>query len=163
MKSNMNTLFLGAAISIALPLAGQGSAPTLPKSITGYWQEGSPETSDARPNCYRFFNDGKFSFELSQYDETKRIISLHGTYRIKDGVLLLVITHRLELQGGSVVWNPQVRNGWSIEGGKLVKVVQSNSQEEEISLEACPRIGKHLCIKIGGDKFSQVSANPRAQ
>ena len=162
MKSNIHPLLLVAAISITLPLAGQGSSPTLPKSIAGYWQEGSPETSDARPNCYRFFNDGKFSFELSQYDETKRILSLHGTYRIKDGVLLLVITHRFELQGGSVIWNPQARNGWSIAGGKSVKVIQANSQEEEISLEACPPSGKHPSIKIGGDRYSQISANPKA-
>jgi hypothetical protein len=162
MKSNMSPLFLVAAVSITLPLAGQGSAPTLAKSIAGYWQEGSPGTSDARPSCYRFFNDGNFSFELSQYDETKRILSLHGTYRIQDGVLLLVITHRFELQGGSVVWNPQARNGWSIEGGKSVKVIQTNSQEEEISLEACPPIGKRPCIKIGGDKYSQLSVNPKA-
>ncbi|WP_285727871.1 hypothetical protein [Geothrix rubra] len=163
MKSYMRSFFLVATMSLALPLAGQGSAPTLPRSIAGYWQEGSPETSDARLNCYRFFSNGKFSFELSQYDETKRILSLHGTYRIKNGVLFLVITHRIELHGGSVVWNPQARNGWSIDGGKSVKVIQANSQEEEVSIEACPPIGKRTGIKIGGDKYYQLSVNPNAQ
>jgi hypothetical protein len=163
MKSYMSILALVTAITLAAPLPGQGSASTLPKSIVGYWQQGGPETSDARPNCYRFFNDGKFSFEFSKYDEIKRITSLHGTYRIKDGELLLVITHRVELQGGTVVWNPQALNGWSIEGGKSVRLVQADSHEEEISLEACPPLGKRSCVKIGGDKFSQVSVNPKAQ
>lgn len=163
MESNLNPHFLAVAISMALPLVGQAASPTLLKSIAGYWQGGSPATSDARPNCYRFFNDGKFSFELSQYDETRRILSLHGTYRIKDGVLLLIITHRFELQGGSVVWNPQAQNGWSIEGGKSVKIVQINAQEEEISLEVCQPIGGRPCIKIGGDMYSQISSNPKTQ
>ena len=147
---------------IASPLLGQANPSITAKTLVGFWQAGSPDISDAYQDCYRFFPDGKFVFEFSGYDETKRIVSLNGTYSLKDGLLNLLITSRVEFQGGSVARNPQSRSGWCLEKAKLVTVPQSQSEHEEVELTPCsPSPKKHLCITIGGEKYFKISASPK--
>jgi len=150
------------AVIVASPLIGQRNPPIEPNSLIGCWQSDTAEVSDGPTNCYRFFPDGKFIFEFSSYDETKRIVSLHGTYSLKMGLISFVIMSRVEREGGRIERSPQSASGWYLRNGKLVTLKQANPEPEETDLALCskPR-QKPLCITIGGSKFFQMSSNPR--
>jgi hypothetical protein len=150
------------ALVVANSLLGQGVLPIESKSLVGCWQSYSPEVSAGPTDCFRFFKDGRFSFEFSSYDETKRIESLHGTYSLGNGFISFVITSRVKRVGGRIQRSPESGNGWYLRGGRLVTVKQTKSKPDETTLEICSDVPqKPLCIKIGSDKYFQMSVNPK--
>ena len=135
--------------------------PVKANELIGFWQADTPDITDAYTDCYRFFADGRFTFVFSGYDETKRIVSLSGTYTIKDSVFSFFVTSREELEGGVVERNPQSSNGWYLSQGKLRTVKQPIAGPDEAPLEKMsPAPNGKMCIEIGATKFFKLSPDP---
>jgi hypothetical protein len=67
--------------AITLPPAARATDIASPKFLVGYWQQGSPETTDARPDCWRFLADGLFAFEPTRCDDSSRLVAVRGRWR----------------------------------------------------------------------------------
>jgi len=160
-KTRISVLAFATGFGFA-PLFGQTSSSITAKNLVGHWQANTAEITDAHQDAYRFLADGKFIFEFSGYNETKRIHSLIGTYSLKGDLLSLVVTGRIELQGGRVVRDPQSRNGWTLVEAKSTTVQQLNSETDDLEIKICPVPGnKRFCISIGADKFFKISPTPK--
>ncbi|MEN2399118.1 hypothetical protein GKZ90_0004985 [Flavobacterium sp. MC2016-06] len=57
------------------------------QSLTGKWQADSDKLSDRLLDCYYFYPDNKFSYELNQYDGLKRLFSLSGIYKLSNNII----------------------------------------------------------------------------
>jgi hypothetical protein len=97
------------------------------QSLTGKWQEGTPEVTSGYFNTYQFIDDSTFLFSLNQYFGLKRIVSIGGKYKYnkKGGVLSLTVEFTNEIIGGTIERSEEsgeATDRWGITGGKLKKI-----------------------------------------
>jgi hypothetical protein len=105
--------------------------------LIGIWQADNNDEGSGWSDVYRFFNDGKFIFNPSQYDGLKRIIAINGTYRIKDNILYLNITSTTEMFGGNIVRSTltTLSDSLEISGGRINEVKYPDREEELIEIQ----------------------------
>lgn len=131
------------------------------QNIVGLWQEGTPEISAAYHNTYNFLQDGTFSFNPSEYDGLKRILSIDGQYKLENDKLLLTITGTHELIGGTIERNTFSGTSthlWSIEGGSIKKIIFPKQQKEIIDFEI-KKEGENILIILDSYKFYKLKVN----
>lgn len=131
-------------------------------NIVGVWQSESPEIGSAWLDTYQFFSNGKFSFNVNQYDELARIISIKGKYRIAKDTLFLRVESFVENQGGYISRSTfsSLHNSWSIDGNiKVIEVKQSEIKEEPISLKIFKKEDKE-CLLMDNAIFYRIYDNP---
>ncbi len=113
---------------------------------------------------YDFFQDGRFKYTFSAYDNRSRIRGAEGTYKLIGNKLLLYIKSRTEIIGGDLV---QGGMGFQqeeivLEGGKIVKVPQSSKTPIEIVIEKCKQNGKIRCMKLQNNLYYRISKIPES-
>ena len=99
------------------------------QTVVGIWQEGTPDVSAAYHNTYRFLKDGSFSFNPSEYEGLKRILSIDGKYKLENNKLILTITGTHELIGGTLkrsTFSGLSTHLWSIESGAICEGERQN-------------------------------------
>ena len=152
-----------ATLALAAPLAAHATRALSSKSLVGHWQQGSPETPDARPDSDRFFADARFVFELSQFDGSKRLVALRGHWRRVDGGLAFRVTARTELVGGRIGWSPGSSNGRALTGTRRMEIDQPGGAESDALIAACASLHDADCIAIHGVNDDRISFDPAAR
>lgn len=69
-------------------------------SIVGLWQQKDSIVSSMYYDTYQFHSNGTFIFKPNEYNGLNRILSINGTYKLKNGKLILVPYSIKELTGG---------------------------------------------------------------
>jgi len=132
--------------------------------ITGVWQYESCEIGSAWLDTYHFFSNGEFVFNLSQYDEIKRIIAIKGHYRLIKDSIYFKIEYTTELFGGYIVRDnlTKIHGSWALSGNPIQKdIKQSEIREEYATLKFCKEKIGVPCILIDGRKFYRISNDPK--
>lgn len=135
------------------------------QDLVGIWQKDSKEISSASMDCYHFFNDGKFIYYFSEYDESKRTIAIKGTYQLKsDNNIIFKVNSFIEVDGG--VYSKRggtEHNGWAIIEDKGIKEIKQNSKEVISVIEKCHlnNNDKISCIIIDDDEFYKIDNVPK--
>lgn len=134
--------------------------------LSGTWQIDNKTVGDALKKNFRFYENGTFILNFSEYNDLARIKSVKGKYSIgtDNSNLYLTIESRQELVGGHLEpGSPGFQsNEFVLQGAKLITIEQSDSESKEpYSLSDCGcNKGEITCIKIEGNKYYKVSANP---
>ena len=119
------------------------------KDVVGIWQFNNKNIAAGWLDNYQFFSNGKFLFNTNQNDSTKRIISIGGTYKIKDSLLTLQSTFSKEIQGGYLVRsNTAGGSGWEIKGGKVIVIKYKYKKISSLKIEKCLNKEDIPCILI---------------
>ena len=129
--------------------------------IVGLWHKGEVVGSGWN-ETYQFYANGIFSFYFSQYDETKRVVSLHGKYRFSGDTLFTKIERRTELikgfvRRGYIAYEHQ----WVLDSTLTKSINQLNSIEEYAILQFV--VGPKTSFIVDGIKslqYYKISSNP---
>ena len=131
------------------------------KDLIGIWQLGNDIEGDAWPVVYRFFNDGKFIFNLSQYDGLKRILAIKGQYRIIRNTLYLSVKTTIEIIGGKIVPTNLSAYDWSISSGEIKEINQPKTEEQIIEIKQDrSEKSKFRCLKFNEQKYFKMDSDP---
>jgi hypothetical protein len=133
------------------------------KNIVGIWQKDTPEIADGWLDNYQFFPDSSFCFNFSEFDGSKRVLSLKGTYWLKKDTVYFKVKSTIELVGGYFIRdnNASMHNTWAIAGNYEIKEITVIKPSIELTLiENCPYVKSLKCIRIGGDIFYKLKSDP---
>jgi len=86
----------------------------------GFWQEKTPNVSDAHLGGYHFLNK-TFEYTINGYDGLNPISALGGYYTINNGRIYFTVTYIKKNIGGKLCRGETstLNDSWSIEGGKI--------------------------------------------
>lgn len=130
--------------------------------LIGLWQVTNTLVAAGLDDCYRFYKDGRFRFEVSSFNYLSRLVSVSGTWQLKNNKLHLIVTEAVESVGGEVTFGDEADyNNWNIVGTKRVKKKYDKPKEYILDIENCDK-GKVKCINIDYLKFFRISSNPDA-
>jgi len=131
--------------------------------ILGVWQSESDEIAGAWLDTYQFYSDGRFVFNLNQYDEARRVNSIKGHYRLSKDTLFLKVESTIELIDGYFERNTltSVHGSWSLAGNVIEKEIKQPVIKENYTIvKRCSEKTKTFCMLIDGAKYFRISQNP---
>jgi hypothetical protein len=136
--------------------------------LIGFWQINSPKVSSALNKNFRFFPDGKYVLSFDNYDDTKRVLSLAGHYRLEKNKLFMTVESRKEIIGGDFAKGSPgfQRDEFVLDGGKVEVITQKDSSGSDpflISILGTSKSGKITCIKIDNNKYYKLSSDPSSK
>lgn len=146
-----------------LSAEGQGKQMIAGDKLIGVWQLNDTLIGSGLGKCIRFYNDGKFEIDYSQYDYLGRIREVHGHYHKKNGQLELIAEYRMEEFGGVVVaGSPGFQTEeFVMEGGGIQKIKQKpESVLLKVEILNMDRNKQPMTIKIGNNKYCKLSDDP---
>jgi hypothetical protein len=134
--------------------------------LAGIWQENTAVVADALLKNFQFFRDGSYTLNYSEYDDTKRTLSLGGHYRLAGNKLFMTVESRKEIIGGDFIKGSPgfQREEFVLDSGKVEVVKQNDSSGSDpflISVCGFSKSGKITCVKIDNNKYYKLSADPR--
>ena len=91
-------------------------------SILGLWQQNDSIVSSMYYDTYQFHSNGTFVFKPNEYNGLNRILSINGTYKLKNDKLILTPLKTEELIGGYPVRSEitTLSDSWEIKGAQKV-------------------------------------------
>lgn len=132
--------------------------------LTGIWQVKSHEIGSAYLDNYQFFKTGEFKFNVNQYNELKRIISIKGSYSIKDDTIYFKATSLVELTGGDRLIRSKtssLNDSWSLVGNLSKKeTILKKSEIMPALIKLCESVDGYQCILIEGNRFYKILKDP---
>lgn len=130
--------------------------------LVGVWQADRYDEAAAWPDTYQFFSDGKFVFNFSQYDGSKRILRILGTYRLETGKVYLKVEFTEEAVGGYLTRSTitSLSDTWELTDFLVEMVKQSNSEDEIVNMEACKEQYPKDCLLLDKRKYYRMSRDP---
>ncbi len=142
------------------------SDPEIFKSLIGVWQDTNIMAA-GWSDAFQFFPDGRFVFNHSQMDCTKREIRYAGNWKVNKGILILLVTEREKVEGGNIV--DDVICGSTIEGGHDVQLTVNPPDTYHYALNdlrldrSVDRFGQpyqFLTIRINGIQYWKFRDDP---
>ncbi len=134
------------------------------KVLEGVWQAKSYEIGSAYLDNYVFFEDGGFIFNVNEYSELNRIVSIKGTYSIKEDTIYFKAISIVERKGGEKLIRSKtttLNDSWSLVGN--ISYVESALPKNEllpVPIEMGLPVNNHQCLIIEGESFYQILINP---
>jgi hypothetical protein len=152
-------------IIIAFECCGQtSSTPSkeLVPDIVGVWQAERYDEGSGWPDAYQFFSDKRFVFNFSQYDGSKRILRIQGTYKIENETLLLTIENTIEAVGGYLTRSTitSLSDSWELTDYTVKTVKQNNEEPEVVKLKRCQGSFPKECILLDARKYFKMDKDP---
>jgi hypothetical protein len=149
-------------IVIAFECCGQSSSSGNKIDMVGVWQAEAYDESAAWPDAYQFFPDKKFVFNFSQYDGSKRILRINGTYRIENGSLLLQVESTLEAIGGYLTRGTltSLSDSWELVDYSVQTIQQNKREPEDVKIEQCEGSYPKECLLLDGRKYFRMDKDP---
>lgn len=149
-------------IIITFECCGQSSSSADKIDVVGVWQAEAYDESAAWPDAYQFFTDKKFVFNFSQYDGSKRILRINGTYKIENGSLLLQVQSTIEAVGGYLTRSTitSLSDSWELTDYSVQEVKQNNKEPEVIKLKKCEGSYPKECFLLDGRKYFRMDTDP---
>jgi hypothetical protein len=150
----------------SLSLRSQNIDSTIDQNqLVGIWQIKTPKMGDALLKNFQFFNDGRYILHFDSYDDTKRIFSISGRYRLEKRHLFLSITSRKELVGGQLIKGSPgfQRDEFVLDEGQIQEIKQDDTAGSDpffIAVCGINKEGKINCIQIDNNKYYKLSSNP---
>lgn len=132
------------------------------KNLVGIWQADNNKESAAWDDVYRFFEDGKFIYNPSQYDGLKRILVITGKYRIVENSLHLKIDSTTEIVGGYLIRSTitTLSDSWEITGGEIKEFKQLDKGEQIIELQHCQnKPSEAICILMDNRSYYKMQSD----
>jgi len=160
------SIILSFLILYSLSLFAQKVDTTISQDqLTGIWQINTARNSDALLKNFQFFSDGKYALNFDNYDDTKRILSVSGHYRLVKNELFLTVESRKEIVGGNFIKGSPgfQRDEFVLDGGKVEVIKQEDTSGTDpflISICNIAKSGKVNCIKIDNNKYYKLSSDP---
>ncbi|HYC85220.1 MAG TPA: hypothetical protein VEB86_08365 [Chryseosolibacter sp.] len=154
-------------IIIAFECCGQTSSTPSSRDniafdIVGVWQAEKYDEGSGWPDTYQFFSDRTFVFNFSQYDGSKRILRIKGTYKIEKGTLLLMIENTVEAVGGYLTRSTltSLSDSWELTDYEIQTVKQNNPEPETVKLKTCEGSYPKECLLLDARKYFRMDKDP---
>jgi len=130
--------------------------------FVGVWQSDGFLESAAWPDAYQFYPDGRFVFNLSQYDGSKRILKIIGKYRVEGENLYLKVKFTEEAVGGRMTRSSTttLSDSWELTDFTVERKEQKGSDEEVIKIGACDGESPKDCILLDGRSYFRMDKDP---
>jgi len=109
--------------------AADDAPPAYEEMLVGLWID-SPVVGSGIGECYRFYEDGTFTFTPSDMiadPETYKPFSAKGTYQVEGDYVILLMTESTAVEGGTWAEDPIV--GYVLEGGTEKTTVYPEPKE----------------------------------
>ena len=130
--------------------------------LVGVWQN-SEGVGSGLTDQYQFYDDGTFVYNFNQMDGTKRLVSHSGFWNLHRGMLHLHTTAMAVHLGGKwVKASGSTATEYEIEGGEIFKVRLKRALKRSLKLTGPKKDDMYTVITIDGEKFWQLSTDPRA-
>ena len=154
------TLFSGtSAFSQQPPVAARSG-----NKVVGLWQIRSAQVASGLLTNWRFYADGKFSYNI--VSDLNPLHSISGSYSLRgDSVLYLKVKQITELKGYKIVpMDPSHDFGtFDIEGGVETTIEQNDKEYKAHILKIFDDAGRKVIQMDGATLFFRVSTNPDAE
>jgi hypothetical protein len=151
-------------LMIAIGSCGQSTSGKVNPSLdlVGVWQAERYDEADAWPDTYQFFADGRFVFNFSQYDGSKRILRINGSYSTKGDSVVLNIESTLEAIGGYLTRSTitSLSDTWELNDYSVQTVKQNNKEPEIIKVRDCQTTFPKECRLFDGRKYFRMDKDP---
>lgn len=153
-------------ICICLIVSLNGYAQKLTKNdLIGIWQVSTSKTGSALLANYKFYNDNKFVYTLSGYDNMGRIRRLEGSFLLKGNKIILSIKYTYEIIGGEF---KQGAEGFQkeeivLDGGKYTKIPYSIKKPIELEIVPCKVKPSVSCMKLQNNTYYKISKDPNSE
>jgi hypothetical protein len=130
--------------------------------LVGVWQAERYDEADAWPDTYQFFTDGKFVFNFSQYDGSKRILRIHGRYLTSNDSVFLNIESTVEAVGGYLTRSTitSLSDTWELTDYSVQTIKQSKREPEIIKVRQCQTTYPKECLLFDGRKYFRMDKDP---
>jgi hypothetical protein len=126
------------------------------KSIIGVWQKRDALVAAGLNDTYRFYPDGKFSFEPSTFNYLSRVREIIGTYFVKDSILALKITKYVVYENGKLIYGDNDYWEFENESERTINVDKKEQEEYDATINYI----KKDVLKINVTKYYKLSSNP---
>ncbi|MCC6833501.1 MAG: hypothetical protein IT213_00830 [Cytophagales bacterium] len=133
------------------------------EDVIGVWQAERYDEGSGWPDTYQFFPDKRFIFNFSQYDGSKRILRILGTYKVENNSIVLQIENTVEAVGGHLTRSTitSLSDTWEIADYTVKTVKQNNTEPEIILIKKCvPGDYPKPCILLDGREYFRMDKDP---
>jgi len=132
--------------------------------LIGIWQAESHEIGSAYLDNYQFFKTGEFKFNVNQYNELKRIVSIKGSYSVKDDTIYFKAIAIIEKTGGDKLIRSKtssLNNSWSLIGNfSNREIALKESEIIPVPIKLCESVNGYQCLLIEGERFYKIIKDP---
>lgn len=153
-------IFFIVLLSVAISAQTKSSDAKLSREMVGLWHA-TPYVASGMNDLYRFYSDGRFSFEYNQMVWSKRTISYSGKWRIENRRLILTLTKETGVVGGRRIKSDMSADGYEIQSGKEVIRNLKSPKIEGKKLGKLRQGELTKFISIGSRKYWRLSKNPK--
>lgn len=161
MKSKLvKILFVLILLNVSAFAQTKTSDTELSREMVGIWQI-SENVAAGMNDLFRFYSDGRFSFEYNQMVWSKRNISYSGKWKIKNRKLILTTTSETVVVGGKRVKSDMSADGYEIQGGRELRRKLKPNKIEIKNLGNLQQGELTKFITIGTTKYWRLSKNPK--
>lgn len=133
-------------------------------NIVGIWQLHTNEISSALHETFQFFKNGKFVYNLSNYDDLNPLSSISGTYILEKNLLKLKIMQiKLRVRFKIAEADHGFQSGpFQLIEGKFITIQQNDLDYSEHEFELVKELKKTLkvAVKIDEDLYFKLSDDP---
>jgi hypothetical protein len=128
--------------------------------IYGVWQVNSHEIGAAYLDNYQFLKDGTFRFNINEYDELKKIVSIKGYYEVFVDSISFKPESFIEIVGGNHIIRSKttsLHDSWSLLGHTgLKESIIVNKEVFFVSFEVCDSVKLIPCILLDGNRYYRI-------
>jgi hypothetical protein len=150
---------IGPAPSASGAVEPEAEAAVDEAGLIGIWHV-LPSIPAGWSDHYHFYKDGTFRLDYNQMDGEKRLFSEFGLWKLVDNFLVLEITSRKVLKGGTLVEaSGSVATRYEIQGGELVDEAVSPPGTRRYMLNRIVADREHGLprIELNGRKYWRIA------
>lgn len=153
-------IFFIVLFSVTISAQTKSSDAKLNRELVGLWHA-TPYVASGMNDLYRFYLDGRFSFEYNQMVWSKRTISYSGKWRIENRKLILTMMKETVVVGGRRIKSEMSADGYEIQGGKEVTRKLKTPKIETKILGKLRQGELTKFTSISSRKYWRLSKNPK--
>ena len=150
-------------IGIIACLSGNSQNNNVQDDIIGIWQLSTPEIGSGYLDNYQFFPDGKYVFNINEYDELKHIVSIKGRYIVSKDSLTIEPISLITCSGNKLdrSSSTSMHDSWSLSGTRIKnEIFLKNQPAFTVKLVLVMKEEGHNSILIDGLVYFLVTKDP---
>jgi hypothetical protein len=150
-------------IGIIACLSGNSQNKNIQDDIIGIWQLSTPEIGSGYLDNYQFFPDGKYVFNINEYDELKHIVAIKGRYIVSKDSLTIEPISLITCSGNKLdrSSSTSMHDSWSLSGTRIKsEIFLENQPAFTVKLVLVMKEEGHKSILIAGLEYFLVTKDP---
>ena len=150
-------------IGIIAYLSGNSQNNNMQDDIIGIWQLSTPEIGSGYLDNYQFFPDGKFVFNINEYDELKHIVAIKGRYIVSTDSITIEPISLITYSGNKLdrSSSTSMHDSWSLCGSRIKnEIFLENQPTFTVKLVLIKKQAGPNSILIDGREYFMITKDP---